>query len=83
LARPYATLADHLETVIRRPTTPQRAAVLLAECPVLGSETTRLLEIRAVDLADYQSERYARRFVAIVAAFAAVERRRCLAGTSD
>jgi indolepyruvate ferredoxin oxidoreductase len=73
LARPYATLADHLETVMRRATTPQRAAVLLAECPALGSETRRLLEVRAVDLVDYQSERYARRFVAKVAAFAAAE----------
>jgi hypothetical protein len=40
----------------------------------LDDETRRLLEIRAVDLADYQNMRYARRFVAIVAAFAAAER---------
>jgi indolepyruvate ferredoxin oxidoreductase len=74
LARPYVTLAGHLETAMRHPAAPRRAKLLLAGLPVLGGETRRLLEIRAVDLADYQSVGYARRFVAIVAAFAAVER---------
>jgi indolepyruvate ferredoxin oxidoreductase len=74
LTRPYVTLADHLETVMSRRTTPQRSALLLADLPELGDQTRRLLEIRAVDLADYQSMRYARRFVTIVAAFAAAER---------
>jgi indolepyruvate ferredoxin oxidoreductase len=74
LARPYVTLADHTQTVMQRPTAARRAALLLANFPVVDDETRRLLEIRAVDLADYQSTRYARRFVAIVAAFAAAER---------
>jgi len=74
LARPYVTLASHLDTVMRRPTAPRRAKFLLAGLPALGDETRRLLEVRAVDLADYQSLRYARRFVAIVAAFIEAER---------
>lgn len=73
LARPYLTLADHTQTVMQRPNASRKAALLLENFPAVDAQTRRLLEIRAVDLADYQNMRYARRFVAVVAAFAAAE----------
>jgi indolepyruvate ferredoxin oxidoreductase len=71
---PYGTLADHLRTVVQRPRSTHLTASLLAGLPELDDVTRRLLEVRALDLVAYQNVRYARRFVATVAAFANMER---------